>query len=1089
MVNRILRQKSLVLLMFVLGAALAPGANAQAKKRAREKQPEDKPSQGTKPATAPEPSAVPAPTIDSALANLKLREIGPAIMGGRIDDLAVVENNTDAFYVGAASGGVWKTTNGGVTFTPVFDSQPVSSIGDLAIAPSDPSILWVGTGEVNNRQSSSWGNGVYKSNDAGKTWSHLGLDATQHIGRIVIHPANPDVVYVAALGHLWGPNPERGVYKTADGGKTWNRSLFVNDDTGVVDMAMDPQSPDTLYAAAYERRRAPFGYNGGGAGSGIYKTTDGGATWKKLTKDLPEGDTGRIGLCIYRKNPNIVYAVIENAKGGTFRSEDKGETWKKMGDTNPRPSYYSQIIVDPNNDLRIWVLGANIFYSEDGGKTFNNHFVTNKIHGDFHTLWIDPADSNHIIAGCDGGLQISRDGGRAWVFDNTIAIGQFYEVSYDMQQPYTICGGLQDNAAWCGPSRTSFVEGITNGDWYRVVGGDGFYTVRDPADPDTVYSEAQDGNLSRRNLRSSEARSIQPRAKEGEPPYRFNWNTPLVISAHEPTTIYYGGSYLFKSTDRGDTWTKLGGDLTTGVDRNTLPILGKLPSKDTLSRNDGVEWYPTITTINESPLSSAVLWVGTDDGNLQVTRDGGQTWKNVADRVPGVPKGTYVSRAVASKYAEGTAYVTFDGHRSSDFHVYAFTTTDFGETWKPVSSGLPDNTGTLHVIREHPQDPNILFAGTEFGAYFSLDRGANWHQLKMNFPTVPVDDIQIQPRENDLILGTHGRSIWILDDLTPVLQFNEKILASGLHLFPIRPAIAWRMYANKWYTGNQHFAGPNPPDGALISYYLKTKPDEKEKVKITILDKDGKTVRDMDGDKAVGINRVNWDLRYNSPVELTPEQREAQAQGFFFGGARGPRAEPSDYTVKVTAGKIEVTQPLKVEEDPRIQITAPDRAARHQAVMQLYEMARTAEEGRKTVVGLDDSLKAAQESWKKPGAPKVPEEIQKQAEAVAKKLEELRDKFVPPKSPEGFAGAPLTYRPPPLPQRIGRLMFQIEGYTAAPDPPQNEEFSVLTKLLSETMSALHKFTDEDVANLNKALNDAGVPRITAVESAPANRRP
>jgi photosystem II stability/assembly factor-like uncharacterized protein len=507
-----LRKKSLPGTLAVLLFLGGPSLLAQGRKKGAEKP--------AAPEVKQEQPAAPVPTIDSALDNLKLREIGPAIMGGRIDDFAVVESNPDTFFVGAASGGLWKTTNGGITWQPVFDKEPVSSIGAVTGAPSDPSIVWVGTGEPNNRQSSSWGNGVYKSTDGGKTWNHVGLDDTGHIGRIVIHPTNPDVVYVAALGHLWGPNPERGLYKTTDGGKTWSRNLFINEDTGVVDVAMDPQSPDTLYAAAYERRRTPFGFNGGGPGSGIYKTTNGGATWKKLTKDLPEGDIGRVGLGVYRKNPNIVYALIENAKGGVFRSEDQGETWKKMSGTDPRPSYYSQIRVDPNNDLRIWVLGAQMHYSEDGGKTFRTDWVK-RIHGDFHALWIDPSDSNHVLTGSDGGIYVSHDRGRDWDFINTIALGQFYEVSYDMLQPYTLCGGLQDNAAWCGPSRTWSNEGITNDDWYRVVGGDGFYARRDPANPDIVYAESQDGNLWRRTLQTNEARFISPRAKEGEPPYRF----------------------------------------------------------------------------------------------------------------------------------------------------------------------------------------------------------------------------------------------------------------------------------------------------------------------------------------------------------------------------------------------------------------------------------------------------------------------------------------------------------------------------------------------------------------------------------------
>ncbi|MGH9775623.1 MAG: VPS10 domain-containing protein [Candidatus Acidiferrales bacterium] len=1041
-----------------------------------------------------------APTLDTALENLKLREIGPAIMGGRIDDIAVNERDPNTAYFGAATGGVWKTTNGGDTWEPVFDHEGTSTIGAIALAPSDPSILWVGTGEQNNRQSSSWGDGVYKSADGGKTWAHLGLEATQHIGKILIHPTNPDVVYVAALGHLWGPNPERGLYRTSDGGKTWAKVLSINDDTGVVDLAMDPVSPDTLYAAAYERRRTAWGYSGGGPGSAIYKTTDGGAHWTKLTKGLPDGDDGRIGLAVYPRNANIVYARIENKNGGIFRSEDKGETWTKMGSTNPRPSYFSRIVVDPNNDLRIWVLGADMYYSEDGGKNFRTDWVKN-VHSDFHTLWLDPSDSRHIWAGCDGGMYTSHDGGKSWESVNTIALGQFYEVGFDMRQPYTICGGLQDNAEWCGPSQTWFTSGITNDDWFRVGGGDGFYVKPDPADPLTVYEESQDGNMARRDLRSNEARLIRPKEKEGDPPYRFNWNSPLIISAHDPKTIYYGGNFLFKSTDRGDTWTRLGGDLTTGVDRNKLAILGKTPSKDTLSLNDGVAWWPTITSISESPESSAVLWVGTDDGNLQVSRDGGETWKSVADRVPGVPKGTYVSRVVTSKYAEGAAYVCFDGHRSDDFHVYLFYTSDYGDSWQSVAGDLPQDNGILHVVREDLQNPAILFAGTETGAYWSNDRGAHWHRFKMNLPTVPVDDIQIHPRENDLIFGTHGRSIWIFDDITPLEDLNDKLLSSDLSVLPIRPAVEWRMYSNDWFLAQKHFLGSNPPYGALIDFYLKSAPPEKpaekdkddakdadkdkekekavQKVKITISDKDGKRVRQLEVEAHAGINRVAWDLRYDPPTELTAEQRAAQAQGFFNGGSRGPAVEPGTYTVNVALGSSTGSETVKVVEDPRISISDADRSARHDAIMQLYAMVKTADEGRKTIVALKNSLDSARDSWKKSDAPKIPEAIQQQAEALSKKIEEIHAKFVPPERTLGFAGAPLVYTPPPLPMRIGRLMFEISGYTAAPTSAEKEELDNLSNSLNQEMAALDKLQKEDVAALNKALNDAGVPRITA----------
>ncbi len=554
-----------------------------------------------------------------------------------------------------------------------------------------------------------------------------------------------------------------------------------------------------------------------------------------------------------------------------------------------------------------------------------------------------------------------------------------------------------------------------NSDWLMVGGGDGFYVKPDAEDPQTIYTESQDGNLSRRDLRTNEALNIRPVPPEGQPPYRFNWNSPLLISPKDHNTIYYGGNFLFKSTDRGNTWTRLGGDLTTGVDRNTLPILGQLPSKDTQSLYDGVEWYPTITTIDESPVNTSVLWVGTDDGNLQVSRDGGQNWKNVADRVPGVPKGTYVTRVVASKTGDGTAYVTFDGHRSNDFHVYLFKTTNYGQTWKSLSAGLPESTGTVHVIREHPDDPNMLFVGMEFGAYFSLDGGNRWNKLGMGLPTVPVDDIQIQPRENDLILATHGRSIYILDNITALQHLNDKVLGEDLHLFPIRDTIAWRIYQNRWFDAQQVFLGPNPPEGASIDFYLKAKPAKDQKIKITVVDSSGKTVREItDAKPGAGINRVNWDLRYDAPVKPTPEQLAAQGQGFFGGGARGPMVEPGTYTVKVALGDNSQTQTVKVEEDPRIQISAADRAARHDMQMQLYDLYKRADDGTKTIGGLKKSLEDTLAAWKKPGAPKIPDDIRKQAEALSKKVNDLSGKFVAERG-AGGAGGPLHYTPPPLP--------------------------------------------------------------------------
>jgi photosystem II stability/assembly factor-like uncharacterized protein len=1064
---------------------------------------------GLCPAAAPaEPTDQPKPT--DKLKNLEFREIGPATMGGRIDDFAVVESNPNIVYVGVASGGVWKTTNNGTTWEPVFDKEAVSSIGDIAIAPSDPSIVWVGTGEPNNRQSSSWGDGVYKSFDGGKTWKHMGLEATRHIGRIVVHPKNPEVAYVAALGHLWGPNPERGVYKTTDGGKTWAQVLKINDDTGVSDIAMDPESPETLYAAAYERRRTPYGYNGGGPDSAIYKTIDGGANWKKLTKGLPYengGETGRIGLDIYRKDPNIVYALVQHEKGGIYRSEDKGETWKKMSDTNPRPSYYSQVRIDPNNDLRIWALGAAMFYSEDGGKTFSTQRVQ-KIHGDFHAMWIDPADSNHMLTGSDGGIHWSYDAGKTWDFINTIAIGQFYEVSIDNEKPYHICGGLQDNGSWCGPAQTLTRDGIANEDWQVIHGGDGFYAAIDNVEPWIVYTESQDGYIDRRDLRTEEQRSIKPEAKAGEPHYRFQWNSPVAISAHDHKTVYYGGNYLFKSADRGDNWTRLGGDLTTSVDRNKLPVFGRTPDKSTLSRHDGVQEYPTITTLSESPLTPNVLWVGTDDGNVQVTRDGGKTWKNVAARVTGVPKGTYVSRVVASKTGEGAALVTFDGHRGDDYNIYIFATNDYGESWKAIRNGIPDSAGSVHVVREHPRSTNLLFAGTEFGLWVSWDRGANWTALRNNFPTVPVDDIEIQARENDLVLATHGRSIWVFDDLTPIEKMDANVAASPLTFFPPRAATSWHLRNRRWSAGQKMFLAKNPPYGTILNYYLKEavppetpkkEKDDKDskdaaaekpkddaaakkegKVKISVADKDGKVVREFDGPGATGVDRANWDLRWNSPAEPTPEQLEAMAAGYGF-GPLGPFVEPGEYTITIKAGDKEASQKVTVEEDTRAVISAADRTARREAINQLYAMAKTTDKDRRAIEGIQTALKTAREQWKKdagkPDTPKIPDDIVKSADELQKKVNTVAEKYVRERLGLGNAGPPFEWKPDPLPNQAQDLLSDLDGFVAAPSGQQKEKIAELGPLVSDASTQVKAVAEEDLPALNKKMNAAGIPHI------------
>jgi photosystem II stability/assembly factor-like uncharacterized protein len=1001
---------------------------------------------------------------DDPFKALEFRSIGPALMGGRIDDVAVVESDPAIYYVATASGGIWKTTNHGTTFAPVFDRYETSSIGDVTVSPSNPSVVWAGSGEPNNRQSSSWGHGVYRSLDAGATWQHLGLEATFHIGRIVVHPRDEHTAWVAALGSLWGPGPERGLYRTTDGGKTWVNTKFIDEDTGFVDVAIDPESPNILYAASYQRRRTPFGFSGGGPSSGIWRTTDGGASWARLTSGLPgKGDLGRIGLAVYRRDPSIVFATIEHAtEGGVYRSADRGETWTKVSSTNPRPSYYSKIHVDPNNELRIWVLGAQMYFSEDGGKTFKTDRIE-KIHGDFHALWIDPANSDHLLIGSDGGIHVSWDGGRNMDFINTVALAQFYEVHYDMRTPYFVCGGLQDNGSWCGPSRTMYDQGIANEDWYRVGGGDGFFTVIDPSDPDTVYVESQDGNVQRFDRRTNQRRVIRPEPPAGEK-YRFNWNSPIVLSPHDPKTIYYGGNRLFGSSDRGDTWTLVTPDLTSAQARDELPIFGKT-SKDFLSRNDGVVHWGTITTIAESPVQRGVLWVGTDDGNLQLSRDGGASWTDVTARVTGVPKGTYVSRVEASRIGAGTAYVAFDGHRGNDFAPYVVRTGDFGQSWQRISAGLPQG-GTVSVVREHPTKTDVLLAGTERGLFVSWSRGGEWTRVRANLPTMPVDDIQIHPRDNDLILASHGRGIWILDDMTPLL--SPPAVTAPVEVLPIRPAVQYRIYGHKGNTGHKAFLGPNPPDGALVTYALNAAPAEKEKIKITVTDKDGAVVRTLEDAGKAGFNRTNWDLRYEPPVPPDPEATS------FFGRTRGPLVVPGAYTVTVALGAASGQQTVEVREDPRTTVAAEERVAWTAACREAGELWRRSDAANKRLSNLKKQLEDQKAALGKDD--KAPEELRTAVGGLLDRVTELGKKLTRSRQ-MGFAGASLADEPDPLVGRTRGLYSAVSSITAAPTSQQRELAARLSGEVDEMVATVNALISTDVSALNKQMFEAGYGRL------------
>ena len=893
------------------------------------------------------------------------RAIGPANMGGRVDDIAVVESDPSIIYIGFATGGIWKTTNNGTTWIPIFDTYPVSSIGDIAIAPSNPDIIYVGTGEPNNRQSSSFGAGVYKSIDGGKSFQDIGLKDTQSIGRIVVHPKDPNIAYVAALGHLFGPNQERGLYKTTDGGKTWTNTKFIDQDTGFTDVAMDLSSPNTLYAASYQRRRTAWGFNGGGAGSALWKTTDGGKTWTKLTSGLPNNSIiGRIGLDVARSKPSTIYASIEvgpsggtgagvnddgtlvapgqrggggggfgggrgqappppdPTKSGVWRSDDGGKTWHFQSNQGDRWMYYSQMRVDPTNPEIAYQGGAPFFKSTDGGKTWNT--VQGMPHSDHHAIWIDPRNGNHLIVGNDGGIDVSYDRGDTWEYVNTVPVGQFYAVSADLRKPYYVCGGLQDNGSWCGPSATRSSNGILNSDWFRVGGGDGFYTQNDQSEWTILYSESQDGNTSRVDLRSGRSNSIRPRgpgqpgrggapAAAGETPdpaaqaaaaqfgfggnpngnivpmppqgtnYRFYWNTPFVLSPHNPRTIYLGGDRLFRSYDRGETWMA-SPDLTKNIGRNDRPILGVAGTAPMASKHDGAASFSNIVTIGESPLVPGIVWVGTNDGNLQVSRDGGNTWKNVVDKVNGVAKETHVSRVEPSHFDDGTCYVTFDGHRTDDHKPYVVKTTDFGETWTSIASNLPQ--GNVNVIREDPKNKNLLYLGTEYAFYLSLNGGKEWKRFMNGLPTVRIDDILVHPRDNDLILGTHGRSVYIMDDISALQQMTDAATSNAdAVLFDIRPAVAWVTDIQKsiLVEGSKFFRGQNPAQGSAITYWLKN--PATEDVRITINDVSGREVRALVGTKNAGLNRVQWDLR------ATPAGGRGRGQG---GGGAGQATPPAE---------------------------------------------------------------------------------------------------------------------------------------------------------------------------------------------------
>jgi photosystem II stability/assembly factor-like uncharacterized protein len=878
---------------------------------------------------------------------LPFRSIGPAATGGRIHDLAIDPTNPAVLYVGAATGGIWKSTNKGVTWKSIFDHEPDNTFGALAIFDRDPSIVWAGTGEQNNRQSSSWGGGVYRSTNGGDTWTYLGLHETRSIARVVLDPMNPDVAFVAAVGNLWRENPERGVFKTSDAGRTWTKVLYVDPFTGATDLVMDPRDSKVLYAATYQRLRKAFGFDGGGPGSAIYKTTDAGASWKKLENGIPAGDKGRIGLALARSNPNVLIATIEHATaGGTYRTEDAGATWKRMSASNPRPMYYSKPTIDPNNDRRVWLPGTYILKSENGGATFEEEPTSPAydvgLKTDHHVLRVDPANSSHIYVVGDGGLHESFDMGKTYVRVNNIPVAQVYRIAVDNREPYWVYAGLQDNHSWMGPSATRHWLGILNQDWVEIGFSDGTGKAVDAADWRKVYSSSSGGNLSLVDPMTGDSMGITPRPPAGEPPYRFDWDAPVMASRHTPGTVYLGGNRLFTSTDFGSTWTR-SKDLTRSINRDELTMMGVLNKDIKLSRNDG-DAISEISNVAESPLDPKILWVGTDDGNVQLTTDGGATWTELSGAIKGVKNGAFVGKIVASEASRGTAYVSFDAHRDGDFAPYIFRTTDFGKTWTPLTSGLPGDDASVRSLAEYPGRPNVLFAGTERALFVTHDSGAHWTRLAANLPTTRYDDIIIHPRTKDLILGTHGRGIWILDDASPIAEWTPAIAAKRSHLFAVPRATLMLYWEDVSNMDHDFFTAANPAEGAAFTYYLA---QPAQKVRLIVAGPEGKVIRELTGSGDAGvIHRVNWDLRYPAPPGAGRGGGGEEGGGSGGPGSekpgviqlpvpshdigpRGPHIAPGAFTVTLEVDGVGgESRTFDVRADPASSITLADHHAR-----------------------------------------------------------------------------------------------------------------------------------------------------------------
>ncbi len=1027
------------------------------------------------------------------LANLKFRDLGPGSAGGRVASVVGIPGNPKVYYVGSAGGGIFKTVDGGLTWKAIFEHGDTSSIGAIALAPSNPNFVWVGTGEGNVRNDLLDGGGVYFSPDAGHSWKFMGLADTRQISTIAVDPNDPNTVYVGAMGHAWGPNPERGVYKTTDGGKTWKKVLYINDTTGVSDLALDAGNPKVIFAGMWEFRRYPWTLINGGPNSGLYRSTDGGDTWQKLTKGLPEPPLGRIAVAVAPTNPDHVYALIGAKKGMLWASTDMGDTWEAVSDNHAldvRPFYFSRMLVSPNDENKVYFMSFNLLESDDGGKTA--HVADRRVHSDHHALWIDPKDPDRIIQGGDGGVFLSLDGAKTWRFLDGMPIEQTYQIAADSRSPYNVCGGLQDNSAWCGPSSDLGARGVPGSAWFTVTGGDGEYSVPAPSDSNIVYSDSQDGSISRLDLKTHISAYIRPSipavedTKPADLKYRFNWTSPIAVSRTNPNEVYIGANVLFRSTDGGKNWTPISGDLTRN-DKSKQEIAGTPVMHDI----SGAETYDTILSITLAPTDPNVIWVGTDDGLVQVTRDGGKTWKNITPQ--GAPEWARVYQVGVSPFNAGTAYVSFDGRMIDDQHAYVYRTSDYGANWQKISNGLPDNAA-VNVVREDPNQKGFLVAGTDTSLYYSSDNGDNWTKFT-NLPTVPVWDVKFVKKTHDLLLATHGRGFFILDDIRP-LEELASAQNSDFHLFSPSEGIMYHHWESD--EGQQNgYSAPNAPEGVIVDYYLKSeikpspaqKRDHQSPVKIVITDANGNPVTTEYGPSKAGINRFVWNMRYEGPIALASVHMPPSE---FFNPNRGPAVVPGTYKISVTVNGQTQTQTATVAQDPVMHVdlavfraqTATSLRARNETSA-MNEMLNRIDEMKKELSSFASTVQSSKDDELKSKY----EPIVANGRDLSKKLDAIKDVFVDPtvqtNVPEDSIHS-LTR----LQGKISRLMFRGAGnYGEMPNPRDVAYANTLFGQLAEQLSKFNELLKTDVAQYNKSAEKAGAPGVFAgppieVKSAP-----